>query len=458
MSQSIAEPEIEPPVTLPERPHLPHAWQGVALGLAGAIVLTCMAMILAVQFIRNRPLDLRPATKGVGATIVRLAQNQHVPKRYIEYAAPELRRAEGAYFYHAELTLRVPDEINRDGLTRVLEQSLWRDGVFLANSEPRDDATVLHFVVSSHEVATIFLKPEFRYPDRPAAATQPAQGSAEPQAHSSSSSAPAPPETVSASDRNARPSGTTLRQSTGARVWTPPAQTEIGPATPAKTQVAQGAIRLAIIVDDGGYGGAAADIILGLSSNLTLSILPYTPFGTSTAQEAADKGFEVLLHMPMENGSHRLTFQGQIDTSMTLADIRRLTHAALSDVPGAVGINNHTGSKFTANSEALERFMKVLQDTDLFFVDSRTTPDSKAFELAHRFGIPTAERTLFLDNDDAPDAIRARFRELMQLARRHGRAIGICHFRPNTALILREMLPELNTNGIQLVPVSQLVR
>lgn len=453
MAQPIAENEIEPPVTLPDYPRMPHRWQSVGLGLAGMVVLSFLALTLAVQFVRARPLDLRPATEGIGPTVVRVLQNQQIPSRYIEAAPLTLQRTPKAYFYRAQVEARVPEEINVDGLARVLERRLRRDGIYLADEVKSDDAIDLEFVLSDHAVAAIRLKPEFRY------------GSAEP-ARNATRAAPTPEPSTSpaASKTAAGPAAIAALQpqpssSTQKRAWLPPKGPALkqAPET-AATAMATQAPRIAIIVDDGGYGGAATDIILDLPPSLTLSVLPYTPFGESLAQEATQRGFEVLLHMPMENDSLRLNHTGQLDTVMTLADIRRLTHQALAQVPGAVGINNHTGSKFTANAEALDRFMRVVDDTGLFFVDSRTTPKSRAYDLALQFGIPAAERTLFLDHDNAPDAIRARFRELMHRAQAQGSAIGICHFRPNTALILREMLPQLDAKGIDLVPVSELVR
>jgi polysaccharide deacetylase 2 family uncharacterized protein YibQ len=211
------------------------------------------------------------------------------------------------------------------------------------------------------------------------------------------------------------------------------------------------------VIDDGGYGGVETESILSLDPNLTISILPYTPFGTELSERCRELGFEVMLHMPMSNQSARLQHEGQLNVGMDATEIVRLTEVALKQVPGAVGVNNHTGSGFTTNHAAMVPFLEYVKAKDLFFLDSRTTPDSVAYEVAVELGLDAVERTLFLDHDNAPDAIRSRFRELMAHARESGAAIGICHFRPNTAIILKEMLPELAANGIRLVPLSELV-
>ena len=230
-----------------------------------------------------------------------------------------------------------------------------------------------------------------------------------------------------------------------------------GGSPEAATVTASRAPRIAIIVDDGGYGGSATEIILSLTPSLTLSILPNTPQGPRLARAAGALGFEIMLHMPMENLGADLRYEGQLDIDMSDADITRLTVDALAQVPGAIGVNNHTGSRFTRHPTALALFMDAIADEDLYFIDSLTTPDSRAHDMARAFGIPAAHRDLFLDHDDDPAMIRQRFRELIDRARAQGSAIGICHFRRNTARILREMLPELVEQGVELVHASELV-
>jgi hypothetical protein len=215
--------------------------------------------------------------------------------------------------------------------------------------------------------------------------------------------------------------------------------------------------QIAIIVDDGGYGGWITERILAMDKNLTLSILPYATHSTLTASRAEELGFEVMLHMPMENSLGRTTFPGQITTDMTPEQIHELTFKALEEVPCAVGLNNHTGSKFTANCESMRVFLQGIQDLPLFFVDSRTIKDSCAYAVAQEMGIPCATRDLFLDHDPNPKVIKQRFLQLMDIAQRHGRGIGICHFRKNTVPVLECMLPEIKKAGIELVPVSEFI-
>lgn len=219
-----------------------------------------------------------------------------------------------------------------------------------------------------------------------------------------------------------------------------------------------GPLRLAIVVDDGGYGGWITEEILAMPNTLTLSILPHAPYSYETAQRANELGFEVMLHMPMENVSGKTTYPGEITVTMDVHQMMDLTKQALADVPGAVGINNHTGSKFTSNAEAMRTWLDLIKDSGYFFIDSRTSKYACAFEVADEMDIPSAENDLFLDHHSGTDYIRARFREVIEMVKRHGKAITICHFRKNTIPVLKEMFPIIEKEGIELVHASTLVK
>jgi len=216
--------------------------------------------------------------------------------------------------------------------------------------------------------------------------------------------------------------------------------------------------RVAIIVDDGGYGGTITDDILGLDPSLTLAILPFAPHSTRTAQEASAKGFEVMLHMPMESFNRKVNFPGCLKVGMSKKEIAALTDKALEEVPGAVGVNNHTGSKFTSDGDAMGAFLQACDAHSLFFIDSRTTGKSMAFEVAQDANVPTLSRDLFLDHENGPDYMREQVRRLIALAKRRGRAVGICHFRADTAGVLGEVVPWFEKDGVDIVHVSELLQ
>jgi len=99
----------------------------------------------------------------------------------------------------------------------------------------------------------------------------------------------------------------------------------------------------------------------------------------------------------------------------------------------------------------------IAQRGDLFFVDSRTTSATVAEQLAVEYGIPNTSRNVFLDNEPNPAAVRAQFRKLLAMARRNGTALGIGHPYPGTLEVLADELRRLEQQGVQLIPVSQLI-
>ncbi len=216
--------------------------------------------------------------------------------------------------------------------------------------------------------------------------------------------------------------------------------------------------RLALILDDGGYDNGSTEEILALDPNLTLAILPYTPLGKEIAERGKALGFEIMLHMPMQPVDTKINFQGQLNVGMNGEDIARLTREALATVPGVEGINNHTGSRFTSDADSMKMFFEGIKGQPFYFIDSATSAKSKAYELAQAAGIPTAKRSVFLDDTNEAAYIKKQFALLRSQAKRTGMAIGIGHFRPVTASVLRDELQKIKDDGIALVHASELTK
>lgn len=216
--------------------------------------------------------------------------------------------------------------------------------------------------------------------------------------------------------------------------------------------------KVAIVLDDGGYGGEVTERVLKLDPRVTLAILPNTPDGAVTAERATALGFEVILHMPMETASATVKpFPGQVNVGMPREQIAQLTTDALGQIPGIAGVNNHTGSKFTASAESMELFLENIQNTKLYFLDSVTGPDSKAEAVARAMGITTGRRDVFLDDIADAAEIRRQWAEMVRIARKTGAAIAIGHFRPLTLDVIEKELPKLEASGITLVHASELM-
>jgi polysaccharide deacetylase 2 family uncharacterized protein YibQ len=166
-----------------------------------------------------------------------------------------------------------------------------------------------------------------------------------------------------------------------------------------------------------------------------------------------------MLHMPMEPVN--ITNDREpvmISAAMSDEQIKDAVVKALASVPGAVGINNHQGSKATADQRVMRAVMAAIKPSSLFFVDSRTTAASVAAATAKQAGIRTAENELFIDNSPDVEAIKTQLRQAIKIALQSGKIVVIGHARPTTAVALDEMLPEIEAAGIRLVFASQLVK
>jgi hypothetical protein len=219
-----------------------------------------------------------------------------------------------------------------------------------------------------------------------------------------------------------------------------------------------GGPRLALIVDDCGQWIATERGFLALGIPLTMSVLPDVHYTATIAQEASDAGKGVMLHLPMETLSGLDPGPGKVTTAMTDAAIDAQVESDLAQVPLARGVNNHEGSKGSADARVMRDVIGVLsKHGDLFFIDSRTNAASVGEQTAKAAGVPAAARDVFLDNQATVAYTIAQLREAAAIARRTGSAIAIGHPRPTTLEAVREMIPELQAAGIQFVLAQDLV-
>ena len=216
--------------------------------------------------------------------------------------------------------------------------------------------------------------------------------------------------------------------------------------------------RLAIILDDLGSDRAAAEAIFALPYPLTLSVLPNHEHSTDIANEAHRRGYQVMLHLPMQSIANETPEAQELRPGMPTTQVTALVEQFLQNVPGAVGINNHQGSQATSDPALMDELMPVLRDRHLFYVDSRTTAATVAFDTAQSFGVRSAFRNVpFLDDVAEVAAVRKQLELALRGAREKGEAIAIGHPHPATLQALRQILPHAQAQGIRLVFVSELV-
>ncbi len=217
--------------------------------------------------------------------------------------------------------------------------------------------------------------------------------------------------------------------------------------------------RLAIILDDFGYDRAAADSMLKLRFPLTVSVIPHLPLSSEVAEEAFRRGDQVLLHLPMESKSRGAKREDiELRVGMNSQQVVSALGGMLETVPHAVGVNNHQGSRATADPKLMRELMPALRQRGLFFIDSRTTGATVAYNVAEKSGVRAASRKVFLDDTPTKEAVRAQLNLAARDAQRDGFAIAIGHPHPATIAALAEMAPELESRGIRFVFASDVVR
>ncbi len=147
---------------------------------------------------------------------------------------------------------------------------------------------------------------------------------------------------------------------------------------------------------------------------------------------------------------------GALTSGMSRVELEAATRWALGAVSGAAGVNNHMGSGLSTDAESMRAVLAVLAERDLFFLDSRTSPDSVGYTLALEMGLAAAERQVFLDAEAGPEAIRGQFRRLVEIAHSRGSAIAIGHPHAETIAVLQEGIPRAIAAGYEFVTVSTL--
>ena len=213
--------------------------------------------------------------------------------------------------------------------------------------------------------------------------------------------------------------------------------------------------RVAIVIDDIGYR-YTDEQALNLPGAITYSILPHTPYGKKLALQANAQHKDVLLHIPMEAENGKKLGPGALTSTMDEAQTRDSLAASLAEIPFAIGINNHMGSHLTQLDKPMTWTMSFLKQHQLLFLDSKTSPNSKAGDIAKTLGVPVERRDIFLDNQLSQEYITKQFQQLIKQAKKQDITIAIAHPHPETVMALQQLIPTLEQNGIELVSLSSL--
>ena len=216
---------------------------------------------------------------------------------------------------------------------------------------------------------------------------------------------------------------------------------------------------IAIIIDDFGYrNDHISNGFLELPAKLTYAIIPGHDHSQNFSKKAYDAGYEIIVHLPMENIGKTYGEEEYVLMSYFQEDeIKQRINKSFANLPEAVGLNNHQGSRGTADARVMTLLAKEIKANKKFFIDSRTTRNSLAESTMRKYGVPTNKRDIFLDNDLDEEKITAQLLKLADVAERKGIAIGIGHVKPQTLSVLQREIPDLQKKGFRFEFASRLV-
>ncbi len=237
------------------------------------------------------------------------------------------------------------------------------------------------------------------------------------------------------------------------------AKKKVAKITAPMPKATKGGAKVAIVMDDFGYNMNDFDTLFSINEPITLSVLPDLKYSGAIAEYARGRGYEVILHLPLE--PHRKDVKEETDTirsGMSEQEIIARLAKEIESVPGLSGVSNHMGSKSTEDKELMTVILKYLKKRRLYFFDSLTSEKSVCREVARSMSLRYARRNVFLDNTDKTEYIERELAALEKTALKRGSMIAICHDRKNTIMALAKAMPRMAKDGIKFVTLSDMVR
>ncbi|WP_144244172.1 divergent polysaccharide deacetylase family protein [Nitrincola sp. A-D6] len=212
--------------------------------------------------------------------------------------------------------------------------------------------------------------------------------------------------------------------------------------------------RMVLVIDDLGPNLMQGQAILALPGPVTYAVLPFTPHATHLARLAELRGKEIILHAPMANLANLPLGPGGLYPHLSEQEFKQVLNSNLDSLPRARGLNNHMGSLLTQQEQPMRWVMEVARERDLFYLDSRTTAETLAADIAREERVPVLERKVFLDHEVTADYVEQQFLHAIEVAKTEGSVVVIGHPYPVTVEYLKQGLPLLDELGIQLVSAS----
>ncbi len=215
--------------------------------------------------------------------------------------------------------------------------------------------------------------------------------------------------------------------------------------------------KMIFLIDDIGYHLEHEQLLNDLGDDVVYAILPLLPYSTYFSQMGHQNRANVILHLPLQTINGTVPGRGLITDQMSENQIREMLARNLASVPHHIGSNNHMGSLGTSNPGIMRVVLSEIKRRNLFFIDSVTTSKSVVTSIARELGVRHMKRDIFLDNVDTLPAIRNEVLKQKEIARAQGYAIGIGHYRSTTLSVLKEMIPQLKSEGYDVVSLTELM-
>lgn len=212
---------------------------------------------------------------------------------------------------------------------------------------------------------------------------------------------------------------------------------------------------ITIVMDDLGLAPGLLPELWSLGQPITYALIPHLQYTFSYSRWLTDHGASFLIHLPMEpEEADLMTLPGYITEEQRTLERQGIVRAALAVLPGAIGLNNHMGSRITKNAALMEEVIEVIPP-ELVILDSRTSENSALERVAQAQGRPTASRTVFLDNDMNRETITEQLMETLRVAKETGRAVAIGHPHKETLAALRSFIRS-HGHEVHFVPIERL--
>lgn len=216
--------------------------------------------------------------------------------------------------------------------------------------------------------------------------------------------------------------------------------------------------KIAFVIDDIGNHNRYTSQLKALGDKVTYAILPLLPYSRYYGNMSQTTGAEVILHLPLDTMQDKIPGRGLIVGTMSKKDILDVLTRDLESVPNHIGVNNHMGSRGTADRNMMTVILEELKRRHLFFLDSYTTPESVVPAVGRSLGLPILARGVFLDNEDSKPAIHAQLVQLRAVAQAKGNAIAIGHYRAKTLEVLAKEIPLFEREGFEIITLKKMLK